>query len=666
MEASKEQIEVAAKAIYNLWHESNQYPWQEGGNSDKQYLARKYAEAALASARVPNAWEEAVKDACTVAGEMGWKEDDPRGSLRALIDFHVQIATDPAVNGGLSLQPVAARVPVAPEDNRAAFIVDFRKRHSVPDFVPDNTIWTGMQAQAEFVGWQARAALASQAAPIYQIGTDNVVPMYWGDVPREEYDASCGVRRIVYTAPQPAPAPQDKTVQQDRADFECWYLERSKENKISSDDCARQWSAWLARSSGHYHAPSDWKLSPQPWGRVTAPAPAVAVDSTRSREQLMKDWDSWRAYIAGGGGASWPRDAFECLLDELDELRALADQPAQAPADRIALPQNADQAAGMVLIGTRYLEQNAPERLRQAPAGEPVAYKEVGSFLYVGAEYVATSSDDPRGVKLYRAAPVANAGQAQPTPKVITQDSAKAQMEEWLWWFVELAGNFPSVSPDDRIWGHVLAYMPHHVPLPDFFLARLPQAAQLAGDERAAFETDYRKRHQVPESMDFRMLAKAPDAWDGWQARAAIAAQPQLQLSDEEIEFVGLVHCMNGAKIASPCAYASDGEPLWAKPESLGLIEAVGSYKWKVVYGSFKKLVMSIAAQQPAQHATQAQADDVMKVLADLLKHAEGMEVAVDGECGHGRTLQQLEDAGLLPAEIIAARAAIAAQKGGV
>jgi len=53
MEANKDQIEVAAKAIYNLWAESNQYPWQEGGNSDKQYLARKYAEAALASAHVP-------------------------------------------------------------------------------------------------------------------------------------------------------------------------------------------------------------------------------------------------------------------------------------------------------------------------------------------------------------------------------------------------------------------------------------------------------------------------------------------------------------------------------------------------------------------------------------------------------------------------------------
>ena len=33
----------------------------------------------------------------------------------------------------------------------------------------------------------------------------------------------------------------------------------------------------------------------------------------------MKQWDSWRRYIAAGGKDSWPRDAFESLLDEYDE-----------------------------------------------------------------------------------------------------------------------------------------------------------------------------------------------------------------------------------------------------------------------------------------------------------------------------------------------------------
>lgn len=33
----------------------------------------------------------------------------------------------------------------------------------------------------------------------------------------------------------------------------------------------------------------------------------------------MRQWDSWRKYIAEGGEGSWPRDAFEILLDGYDE-----------------------------------------------------------------------------------------------------------------------------------------------------------------------------------------------------------------------------------------------------------------------------------------------------------------------------------------------------------
>lgn len=38
------------------------------------------------------------------------------------------------------------------------------------------------------------------------------------------------------------------------------------------------------------------------------------------REQIMKQWDSWRKYIAEGGEGSWPRDAFESLLNYFEEL----------------------------------------------------------------------------------------------------------------------------------------------------------------------------------------------------------------------------------------------------------------------------------------------------------------------------------------------------------
>ncbi len=43
------------------------------------------------------------------------------------------------------------------------------------------------------------------------------------------------------------------------------------------------------------------------------------MDQKVDRESIMKQWDSWRQYIADGGKASWPRDAFEALLDYFDE-----------------------------------------------------------------------------------------------------------------------------------------------------------------------------------------------------------------------------------------------------------------------------------------------------------------------------------------------------------
>jgi hypothetical protein len=33
----------------------------------------------------------------------------------------------------------------------------------------------------------------------------------------------------------------------------------------------------------------------------------------------MEQWDRWQKYIAEGGTASWPRDAFEALLDHFSE-----------------------------------------------------------------------------------------------------------------------------------------------------------------------------------------------------------------------------------------------------------------------------------------------------------------------------------------------------------
>lgn len=47
----------------------------------------------------------------------------------------------------------------------------------------------------------------------------------------------------------------------------------------------------------------------------------------------IERWDSWREYIAGGGTASWPRDAFEALVEDYEDRLAAA----QAKIDRLML-----------------------------------------------------------------------------------------------------------------------------------------------------------------------------------------------------------------------------------------------------------------------------------------------------------------------------------------
>lgn len=42
-----------------------------------------------------------------------------------------------------------------------------------------------------------------------------------------------------------------------------------------------------------------------------------------SRDSIMEQWDKWISYYVSGGRGSWPRDAFESLLDYLEEDKDL-------------------------------------------------------------------------------------------------------------------------------------------------------------------------------------------------------------------------------------------------------------------------------------------------------------------------------------------------------
>lgn len=45
-------------------------------------------------------------------------------------------------------------------------------------------------------------------------------------------------------------------------------------------------------------------------------------------------------------------------------------------------------------------------------------------------------------------------------PRVITQETAQAFMEEALWNYIDCAASSPGIHPDPRIWAHVMAYAP--------------------------------------------------------------------------------------------------------------------------------------------------------------------------------------------------------------
>ncbi len=69
------------------------------------------------------------------------------------------------------------------------------------------------------------------------------------------------------------------------------------------------------------------------------------------------------------------------------------------------------------------------------------------------------------------------------------------------------------------------------------FLATHPAVEQAVGDERAAFELFVRKHCGMPEHIAVNWDAKfTNDAWEGWQARAALAQPSPAQAEQEEAE----------------------------------------------------------------------------------------------------------------------------------
>jgi len=101
------------------------------------------------------------------------------------------------------------------------------------------------------------------------------------------------VMELLEAADAGAKVPENQPIEMERADFEDWYSVRYPE-PINSRECARQWSAWIARSGGAYRARSGWKISREPWG------PYEGVPSTQPAQECPLPPAGWRCTRQAG------------------------------------------------------------------------------------------------------------------------------------------------------------------------------------------------------------------------------------------------------------------------------------------------------------------------------------------------------------------------------
>jgi len=97
-------IEEAAKAIYRLFDGAETHPWVEGGNSNKQDDARRYARAALASPAVPEGYKLVPIEPTPAQQQAG---HDTPGAHGYNASYRAMVKAAPAVS-----QKAAPEVPV--------------------------------------------------------------------------------------------------------------------------------------------------------------------------------------------------------------------------------------------------------------------------------------------------------------------------------------------------------------------------------------------------------------------------------------------------------------------------------------------------------------------------------------------------------------------------
>jgi len=83
------------------------------------------------------------------------------------------------------------------------------------------------------------------------------------------------------------------------------------------------------------------------------------------REKIMHQWDTWRKYIAEGGTASWPRDAFENLIDWYEERIRELEAGTKKLNKVVPIGLNLNEAIDWIIARKEDLEEGIESILNQ-------------------------------------------------------------------------------------------------------------------------------------------------------------------------------------------------------------------------------------------------------------------------------------------------------------
>lgn len=120
--------------------------------------------------------------------------------------------------------------------------------------------------------------------------------------------------------------------------------------------------------------------------------------------ETMKAWDSWRKYIAEGGGGSWPRDAFECLISGLDEeCGEAADRIESLSAELAHQHAINDELLAMLERVQMRAESATPEAVvkKLAQVANAVAWQAGVGGIELAGQFVSVLAKNPEKIAAF-------------------------------------------------------------------------------------------------------------------------------------------------------------------------------------------------------------------------------------------------------------------------